>query len=314
MIERSIIVGVGKGGVGKTTIAVNVAANWAETHGRPVLLVDCDTQATATRALGLYDADDGDDGAGLRDAVLYGSSLHAVSNRDGLWVCTAGTRTRELARKLAALPGPAAAKMLDRAFSGHDFDAVVFDLPPTGQSGLADAAMASGQTLVIPTGYKPHDLSGLPVLASQLQADGNDIVVLGVVLNAVPARSRAARARAVATISSHLDVGVAVFDTVVRSADAAVIQASQHCMTISEYAAWARGVSVRRRIAGRLSIPANLNALDAELRALTAEVRSRFLTAVDGRGTAVPADGHTGSEGDHRPSAAPEVRPGTPAE
>ena len=82
MIERSIIVGVGKGGVGKTTIAVNVAANWAAIHEEPILLVDCDTQATATRALGLHDEEKGGDlGLGLMNAVLHGDELHTVSNR-----------------------------------------------------------------------------------------------------------------------------------------------------------------------------------------------------------------------------------------
>ena len=282
MIARSIIVGVGKGGVGKTTIAANVAANWAETHSQPVLLVDCDTQATATRALGLYgEANGGDGGLGLLDAVLHHRELHATSNRDNFWVCTAGPHTRELARRLASLPPVVARSLLDRAFIGHDFTVVVFDLPPTGQSGLADAAIAAGQTLVIPTGHKPHDLTGLPVLASQLQDDGNDITVLGVVLNAVPIQARSAREQAVAVISSHLASGVTLFDSVIRNADAAMVQASRRYMTISEYAAWARTVSVRRRIAGRLSIPSNLDALNAEMHELTREIRDRFL-AVQG--------------------------------
>ncbi|MDE0195568.1 MAG: ParA family protein [bacterium] len=279
MIARSIVVGVGKGGVGKTTIAINVAANWAESHGEPILLVDCDTQATATRALGLYDRTDGGDGGrGLLDAVLNHQKLHATSNRGDLWVCTAGPHTRDLARRLASLPAVVAGNMLERAFAGHDFTAVVFDLPPTGQSGLADAAIAAGQTLVIPTGHKPHDLTGLPVLASQLQNDGNDITVLGVVLNAVPIQARSTRERAVEAISSHLADGVTLFDSMIRNADAAMVQAGRCSMTVSEYSAWAKTVSIRRRIAGGLSIPSNLEALNAELHGLTGEIRDRFLT------------------------------------
>ena len=51
-IANSVVIGVGKGGVGKTALATTLSALWAAEHELRVLLVDCDVQASATRTMG----------------------------------------------------------------------------------------------------------------------------------------------------------------------------------------------------------------------------------------------------------------------
>ena len=66
---RKIAIALSKGGVGKTTTAIQIAAGLAN-HGRKVLLVDTDTQGQCAKALGL------DGSVGLADLMLDSIEPH----------------------------------------------------------------------------------------------------------------------------------------------------------------------------------------------------------------------------------------------
>lgn len=288
MIPRSIAVGVGKGGTGKTFVSTNVAQMWAQNHGETVLLVDCDTQASATLALGM--ADITDEGRNLFNAILQREPLDPASNRDNLHVVTAGVHTRSLSDEMAVLrhtDPDRALQLVSAPFEGLPYTVAIFDLPPTGQSPLADAIMASVETLIVPTGIQAGELTGVPTLAKQLAADEASVDVLGVVLNSVPKRQTRTLSRALDTLAANLSHEIELFDAIIPEAKAACNLAWEEGDMISELTARAASIDIDQRKQrsrdGLANPPANLVELCMALSALTDEIRARFFAAVEAR-------------------------------
>jgi len=152
-----------KGGVGKTTSAVNIAASLCA-KGFRTLVVDLDPQGSATLHLGVEDS-----GYSIYTALQEGGALPVKpTGVPYLGIVPAGPRLNEIGFLYPPADG---AELLGRSFgrTTGDWDWVLLDCPPN-IGVLTLGALRLGREIVVPTEATPLALNGLRQLMDILHS------------------------------------------------------------------------------------------------------------------------------------------------
>jgi chromosome partitioning protein len=235
-----------KGGVGKTTTAINLAACLAEA-GERSLVVDLDPQANATSGLGMrangtssYDLLDG---APLEDLVkpTAFANLFLVPSKPEL----AGAAV-ELSRR------DDGDRYLAQALEHADgFDFVLLDCPPS-LGPLTVNALAAADRVIVPVQAEYYALEGLAQLVQSINLIKTRLnprlEIAGVLLTMADGRTRLS-AEVEAEVRRHF--GELVFAAVVPRS-VRVAEAPSHGLPVTHYDRRSRGAEAYWKVAMEL--------------------------------------------------------------
>lgn len=156
-----------KGGVGKTTTAVNLSAALAE-KGKKILLIDSDAQGNATSGLGIRIEKGGKTLYNVITEEEPISSAIVKTAYDSLYICPSNVDLSGAEIELVDVPDRAHRLKKALAAIKNDYDFILIDCPPS--LGLVTLnALAAADTVLVPIQCEFYALEGLALLTGTIK-------------------------------------------------------------------------------------------------------------------------------------------------
>ena len=249
-LPRIISVANQKGGVGKTTTAINLGAALAD-EGYNVLLVDLDPQGNASTGLGLEPED--------RDFTTYDLLLDdaelgkviKTTNIEGLLLAPATTDLSSADIEMAATEKRSFLlhdALRQPAIDNYDLDFILIDCPPS-LSLLTVNAMVASHSVLIPLQSEFFALEGLSQLMLTVrevrQSANPNLRIEGVLLTMYDGRNNLSQQ---VQKDARDTLGELVFDTIIPR-NVRVSEAPSFAMPVTNYDPVSKGSIAYRSLA-----------------------------------------------------------------
>lgn len=248
--RRIIAVANQKGGVGKTTTAINLSAALVALGAR-VLLVDLDPQGNASTGLGVAPADRKLTSYDLLIDEVPVAQVITQTSIPGLWLCPANADLSSADMSLVS--NEKRSFLLHDAIRGPGLDAiapdfVVIDCPPS-LSLLTVNALVACHSVLVPLQAEFFALEGLSQLMLTVrevrQTANPGLRIEGVLLTMADSRNRLSQQ---VEADARRTLGDLVFKTVIPR-NVRVSEAPSFAMPVTDYDPTSRGAESYRQLA-----------------------------------------------------------------